>query len=61
MKEKEKCIKCGANNWKQTWKGFGVEYKCKKCGYVFDWIDYITAGEIQTKSITANEIKTNLI
>ena len=57
MKQKEYCIRCNANNWKQTWKGFGVEYKCKKCGYVFDWMNYLTAGKIQTNTITCSKLK----
>lgn len=57
MKQTKYCIRCNANDWQQTWKGFGVEYKCKKCGYIFDWVNYLTAGKIKTNQITASKIE----
>ena len=56
MKEKEYCVRCNANDWKQVWAGWGVKYKCKKCGYIFDWIDYVTASKVQAGTITCDKI-----
>ena len=60
MKLKKYCVRCGANDWKQIWSGWGAEYKCKKCGYVYNGIHYITAGKVQANTITASKLKTNL-
>lgn len=52
MKCNKKCIKCGADNWEGKTKGFLYIYQCKKCGYIFDWVDYITVGKIDASQIT---------
>lgn len=57
MKEKEKCCKCKSNDWEQEWRGFGIKYICKKCGYMFDWCDYLTAGKINANQITTSKIE----
>jgi len=52
----EECIKCKTNNWIKKRVGFRIVYECKKCGYVFDWFDYIKAGMISAKTIKAGYI-----
>ena len=39
------CIKCGRDNWIERQIGFHRVYQCE-CGYIFDWVDYITAGRL---------------
>ena len=56
---KIKCIKCGFNgSWnrdKITTDEFGFfyyPYKCGRCGYTYNVIDYITATKIDASLIT---------
>jgi len=52
IKGVEKCIKCKGRSWIMKRLGFHIVYKCQKCGYVFDWLDYIGAGTINVNGIT---------
>ena len=56
-----KCIKCGGNNWEQKQRGFLFLSICKKCGHVFNQLDYITSGKINANSIKAVRLKEGII
>ena len=58
MKE-QKCIKCGERKWQGKVSGFNYIYQCRKCGYVFDWLDYTTVSKLDASTITANRIMVN--
>jgi len=55
MKQNKKCYKCGANNWERKINEIPSVWQCKKCGYIFDWLDYIEAGHISTSTITVSK------
>ena len=52
MKYNKKCFKCKSDNWQKKLMGFQYIYQCKKCGYIFDWLNYIKAGTIDASVIT---------
>jgi len=56
MKYCKKCVKCGTDNWRRKLIGFRNVYQCKKCGYVFDWLDYIEIGKIDASVITTKKL-----
>ena len=59
MNSDRRCIKCGYKKWVKDriitdeLGFFHLTWKCKRCGYVYNVVDYIKVSRIDASTITA--------
>lgn len=59
MTKKKKCIKCSERDWKRDGHfideiGFlHLRHKCRKCGYIYNVVDYLTSVKLDASQITS--------